>query len=387
MQELLVTKKILIKKERLLGYAVLCFCIALIPIIMFRIIKITFYNFLIHSGFFVAMIHPIFCLIISIVPAVLGIMFLKKINDKSAYLIISHEGIEDMSRLLPIRLIPWTDITNVKHFFSSKNIIINVRNPEKYINRKNVFTKLFTKSIIIGSDTFNLSHEEIYSTIKIYFKYAINNNIMKEKDELKGQIENEINVSIKDLITKKGNFNKKRNILFSTIILCIFVLPLFINSNIFLLLFIYVIFTLLSLCLFFWMMLEIVDRTYWKGLWFPFIMILALFKGEIFISNILGLLVLSMLIFGGCILVIGKYPISFKRTVSGKQARILGGICILCIPALLGVEFLLSFVFVKILNSNVPSMISLLFEIITCILINNLAYNMGKKYYLEQVSI
>ena len=71
-----------------------------------------------------------------------------KLFDRKPGLIIDDSGITDNSGALADGFIPWTDITGVESVkqASQKFILVYVRNPEEYINRKTSFLAKKIKS-------------------------------------------------------------------------------------------------------------------------------------------------------------------------------------------------------------------------------------------------
>lgn len=66
-----------------------------------------------------------------------GIFGFKKLFDKKVGLIIDSNGITDNSNASSVGLIEWNDITDIitKQVMSTKFLLINVTNPEKYIGK------------------------------------------------------------------------------------------------------------------------------------------------------------------------------------------------------------------------------------------------------------
>ena len=66
-----------------------------------------------------------------------GIFSFKKLFDKKVGLIIDSNGITDNTNASSIGLIEWNDITDIitKQVMSTKFLLINVANPEKYIGK------------------------------------------------------------------------------------------------------------------------------------------------------------------------------------------------------------------------------------------------------------
>ena len=66
-----------------------------------------------------------------------GIFGFKKMFDKKVGLTIDSNGITDNSNASSVGLIEWSDITNIitKQVMSTKFLLINVNDPEKYIRK------------------------------------------------------------------------------------------------------------------------------------------------------------------------------------------------------------------------------------------------------------
>ncbi|PKB16550.1 STM3941 family protein [Flavobacterium sp. 5] len=71
-----------------------------------------------------------------------------KLFDKKPGLILDENGIFDNSSAISVGLILWKDIDSIKLIYAVKNrkssriLLINVHNPEKYIDRSNRFKKM-----------------------------------------------------------------------------------------------------------------------------------------------------------------------------------------------------------------------------------------------------
>ncbi len=66
-----------------------------------------------------------------------GILGFKKLFDKKVGLVIDSNGITDNSNASSVGLIEWNDISDIitKQVMSTKFLLINVKNPEKYIGK------------------------------------------------------------------------------------------------------------------------------------------------------------------------------------------------------------------------------------------------------------
>ncbi len=65
------------------------------------------------------------------------VVIVKKFFDKKVGLAIDDKGIADNTNGLSVGLIPWEDILGIRviHVFTQKIIMIDVKNPEDYINK------------------------------------------------------------------------------------------------------------------------------------------------------------------------------------------------------------------------------------------------------------
>ncbi|MDQ1163164.1 hypothetical protein QE422_003532 [Chryseobacterium sp. SORGH_AS 447] len=103
-----------------------------------------------------------------------SIVFTKKMD-----IIISEKGIEDNSSYVSIGMIFWDDITSIKHIdvMSTKFLIINVRDPDKYINKQSNFKKkllrrnlkTYGSPISISSNALSCDFNELEKIILKYY--------------------------------------------------------------------------------------------------------------------------------------------------------------------------------------------------------------------------
>ncbi|MEF9477790.1 hypothetical protein OWR28_08830 [Chryseobacterium sp. 1B4] len=110
-------------------------------------------------------------------------MFLSKSIFSSKFnLVINEKGIIDNSSYVSVGMILWDDITSIKSIsvVSTKFLIINVKDPNKYINNQNTTKqkllrrtlKTYGTPISISSNTLAFNFDELESTIlKFYHKY------------------------------------------------------------------------------------------------------------------------------------------------------------------------------------------------------------------------
>ena len=110
-----------------------------------------------------------------------GIYGIKKLFDKKVGLIIDSDGITDNSNASSIGLIEWNDITEIrtKQVMSTKFLLIDISNPEKYIGKaKNGMQAKLMKANInmyetplsITSNTLKYDFGELEKLIQTEFK-------------------------------------------------------------------------------------------------------------------------------------------------------------------------------------------------------------------------
>jgi len=144
---------------------------------MIVLLKQSFFFLLSEIGFLVAIFFAIMSVLTAFSLIIIGIFCLAQINDKS-FLLLNNEGILDNSYLMSVGLIPWTDITEISSQYLKTGIKIHIKNPEDYKNRGGMLGKIFPikSPIIIKAQIYKISYEELYSTIKVYHKHALNNS-------------------------------------------------------------------------------------------------------------------------------------------------------------------------------------------------------------------
>lgn len=76
-----------------------------------------------------------------------SILLTKKLFDNKPGLIINKKGIIDNSNSSSIGLIKWSDITKIsqKEVVSTKFLLVEIRNPQEYIEKANQIKKLLLK--------------------------------------------------------------------------------------------------------------------------------------------------------------------------------------------------------------------------------------------------
>ena len=119
-----------------------------------------------------------------------GIFGFRKLFDKKVGLIIDSNGITDNSNASSVGLIEWNDITDIitKQVMSTKFLLINVNDPEKYIGKtKNAMKaklmrsnmKMYGTPLSITSNTLKYDFEELKKLIQTEFerKKTLGNNV------------------------------------------------------------------------------------------------------------------------------------------------------------------------------------------------------------------
>jgi len=101
----------------------------------------------------------------------------KKMFDTKIGLVIDENGINDNSSGVSVGLINWEDISGISasEIASSKFILIETTNPDKYINRANnglakramkANTKMYGTPISISSNTLKIKHKALLDIIE-----------------------------------------------------------------------------------------------------------------------------------------------------------------------------------------------------------------------------
>lgn len=110
---------------------------------------------------------------------------IRKLFDNSIGLIINEKGITDNSSGTSVGLIEWNDISEIQttQIASTKFIMIETSNPEKYINRaKNTITrrameanyKMYGTPLSISSNTLHIKFDELWQMIVSAHKTILN---------------------------------------------------------------------------------------------------------------------------------------------------------------------------------------------------------------------
>ncbi|WP_077404833.1 STM3941 family protein [Cellulophaga omnivescoria] len=111
----------------------------------------------------------------------IAILHSKKIFDKNAGLIIDSSGITDNSSATSVGLIEWNDIFDIKtkKIMSTKFLLINIKNPEKYIGKAKSATKaklmrsnmkMYGTPLSITSNNLKYDFEKLEQLIQTEFK-------------------------------------------------------------------------------------------------------------------------------------------------------------------------------------------------------------------------
>jgi len=101
----------------------------------------------------------------------------RKLFDKKAGLIIDREGIHDNSSGVSAGFIPWSDISNISTIEISRQklIMIEVSNPDDYINRQTNFIskkasainhKMYGAPISISANSLKYKFDDLYYTLR-----------------------------------------------------------------------------------------------------------------------------------------------------------------------------------------------------------------------------
>ena len=110
-----------------------------------------------------------------------GIFGFKKMFDKKVGMIIDSSGITDNSNASSVGLIEWNDITDIitKQVMSTKFLLINVANPEKYIGKAKsgmkakllrLSMKMYKTPLSITSNTLKYDFGELEKLIQTEFE-------------------------------------------------------------------------------------------------------------------------------------------------------------------------------------------------------------------------
>lgn len=117
-----------------------------------------------------------FCTAFFSLCAIFGI---KKLFDKSPGLIISTEGILDNFSSISQKIIPWTEIVEIGEYKvqRQKFISIKLKDPEKYIDNRNVFKRMLNSSnmklcgtpISISASNLKIGYDDLIDLIQEYY--------------------------------------------------------------------------------------------------------------------------------------------------------------------------------------------------------------------------
>lgn len=114
-----------------------------------------------------------------------GIYGIRKLFDKKVGLIIDEYGITDNSNASSIGLIEWNDISEIKteQVMSTKFLLIEVKNPEKYIGKAKsgmkarlmkTNMKMYGTPLSITSNTLKYNFNELEKLIQTEFENSKN---------------------------------------------------------------------------------------------------------------------------------------------------------------------------------------------------------------------
>jgi hypothetical protein len=108
-------------------------------------------------------------IIATILFAILGLLWFKKLFDKKDGLIINDDGIIDNSNGTSVGLIKWNDIIGFRteQVFSQKFIMVDVKNPDYYIEQKK--NKLGKNAMIMNYEKFGSPLSIISSSLDYKF--------------------------------------------------------------------------------------------------------------------------------------------------------------------------------------------------------------------------
>ncbi|VAW74802.1 hypothetical protein MNBD_GAMMA12-3278 [hydrothermal vent metagenome] len=112
--------------------------------------------------------------------SLIGVYVVKKMFDSKPGLIINSEGITDNSSGVAAGLIPWSEIIGYKEheIHSTKFLVIQVREPEKYAARGSIIQRALNKGtmkmvgspISIASTSLRIKHTKLLELVLSYAK-------------------------------------------------------------------------------------------------------------------------------------------------------------------------------------------------------------------------
>jgi hypothetical protein len=113
-----------------------------------------------------------------------GLYALKKLFDKKPGLVFNNSGIVDNASAVAAGLIPWSDVvdTQVCEIQKQKILVINVKDPQKYIDRGNALKRALNKAnykmvgsaITISAHTLEIDFPDLVSLFDEYQrKYCV----------------------------------------------------------------------------------------------------------------------------------------------------------------------------------------------------------------------
>lgn len=151
--------------------------------ILFIIMPDAFITFLIKNTLFIQFIGVVAMLFFG---SIMISMVRKRLLDKNMGIIVNEKGIMDNSSLVGVGLIKWEDIVSIEksNVRSTNFLLINVKNPETYINTAtgikskllNANYKSYGTPISISSNFISCSFPELEEIILSGFEnYKMNN--------------------------------------------------------------------------------------------------------------------------------------------------------------------------------------------------------------------
>jgi len=114
-----------------------------------------------------------------------AVFIFRKLFDTKAGIIIDNEGIHDNSSGLSAGFIPWNDISNISTIEVSRQklIMIEVSNPDDYINRQTNFIakkasainhKMYGSPISISAGSLKYKFDDLYYTLRKRWQQSTN---------------------------------------------------------------------------------------------------------------------------------------------------------------------------------------------------------------------
>ncbi|MEL6871074.1 MAG: STM3941 family protein [Pseudomonadota bacterium] len=114
-----------------------------------------------------------------------GVLGVRKLLDRSPGLILSKEGILDNSSGISLERIPWSEVTGISEYQiqRQKFISIQLKDPEKYINKANALKRMTHRANMkmcgtpmnISANSLKMSYDELRDTIIEYYHNSFDN--------------------------------------------------------------------------------------------------------------------------------------------------------------------------------------------------------------------